>query len=111
MKNALQSLISLYPKTWRNRYENEFKALLDDVSPTWRTFFNVLGGALKMQLKIWSPWKIIAAFALVGVLGSAVFTMTIPERYVSTAVIKTSGSEEELIASIQKVESRRSSQN
>jgi outer membrane lipoprotein SlyB len=106
MNGALQSLILLYPRAWRDRYESEFRALLDDVSPTWRTLFDVFGGALKMQMKIWSPWKLVAAFAIVGVLGSAAFTLTIPERYVSTAVIN--ASEEGLIASIQKVESRSS---
>src|SRR3984885_15981370 len=102
MKRALKRLIWLYPKTWRNRYKNEFCALLDDVPPTWRTLFDVFGGALKMQMKIWSPWRIVAAFAIVGVLGSAAFTLTIPARYVSTAVIN--GSEQELITSIQRVE-------
>src|ERR1035437_3798593 len=88
MKRALNALISLYPKTWRNRYESEFKALLDDVSPTWGTLFNVLGGAMKMQLKSWSAWKTVAAFGLVGATGALAFTLTIPHRYVSTAVIK-----------------------
>jgi uncharacterized protein involved in exopolysaccharide biosynthesis len=106
MSGALQSLILLYPRAWRDRYGSEFRALLDDIPPTWRTLFDVFGGALKMQIKIWSPWKIVAAFAIVGVLGSAAFTLTIPARYVSTAVIN--GSEQELITSIQRVESRQS---
>jgi capsular polysaccharide biosynthesis protein len=88
MRRALNVLISLYPKQWRNRYKKEFEALLDDVSPTWRTLFDVLGGAVKMQFKIWSPWKIIAAFGVVGVVYGFAVTLTIPKRYVSEAVIK-----------------------
>jgi LPS O-antigen subunit length determinant protein (WzzB/FepE family) len=87
MRRALNALISVYPKSWRDRYENEFNALLDDVSPTLRTFFDVLGGALKMQMKIWSSWKIVPAFAVAGVLAAAVFSLSVPDRYVSTAVI------------------------
>lgn len=88
MKRVLNALILLYPKSWRNRYKNEFKALLDDIPPTWRTFFDVLGGALKMQMRIWSSWKIVPVFAALGLLGAAVFSLTIPNRYVSTAVIR-----------------------
>lgn len=87
MKNAIKRLISLYPKAWRNRYENEFHALLDDVSPSWDTFFNVLGGAMKMQFKTGRSWKIIAACALAGVIAGAALTWTIPHRYMSTAVL------------------------
>lgn len=87
MRRALQSLIFLYPKAWRDRYKNEFDALLEDVSITWRTFFDVLGGAVKMQMKRGTAWKIVAACGLAGVLAAGVFTLTIPKRYVSTAVI------------------------
>jgi hypothetical protein len=88
MKRVLNALILLYPKSWRNRYRNEFGALLDDVRPSWRTLFDVLGGALKMQMRIWSPWKVVPAFAMMGVLFAAAFTLTIPKRYVSTAIVK-----------------------
>ena len=88
MKKAIHLLISLYPKSWRTRYQNEFGALLDDVSPTWRTFLDVFGGALKMQLKMWSAWKTVAACGVIGVTTAGAFSLTIPDRYVSTAVIK-----------------------
>jgi uncharacterized protein involved in exopolysaccharide biosynthesis len=87
MKNTIKRLISLYPRPWRNRYENEFKALLDDVPPSWGTFFNVFGGAMKMQFKTGKSWKIVAASALAGVIAGMALTWTIPHRYVSTAVI------------------------
>src|ERR1700722_18473973 len=80
MRRALKALISLYPKTWRNRYQNEFCALLDDVPPTWRTLFNVFGGALKMQMTAWSPWKIVAAFAVVGAIAAIAFSLAIPSE-------------------------------
>src|SRR5258708_15424416 len=88
MKKAIRLLISLYPKSWRTRYQNEFDALLDDVSPTWRTFFDVFGGALKMRMNMGNAWKTIAAFGVIGVIAAGAFSLTIPDRYVSTAVIK-----------------------
>src|SRR5579864_6899656 len=88
MNGILKRLILLYPKTWRNRYQNEFEALLDDVPTSWRTLLNVFGGAIKMQMKIWSSWKSVAAFAIAGMLVAIAFSFTVPDRYVSTAVIK-----------------------
>jgi capsular polysaccharide biosynthesis protein len=109
MRRALNALISLYPESWRNRYGGEFNALLDDVPPTWRTFFDVLGGALKMQMKIWSSWKIVPAFAVAGVLAAGVFSLIVPDRYVSTAVITIENGGLEGVGSIiQRVMSRSS---
>ncbi len=88
MKRALNALILLYPKAWRDRYQNEFEAMLEDVPLTWRTVVDVLGGALKMQLKLWSPWKLVAACGVVGVLAAGAYTMTIPRRYISQAVLR-----------------------
>jgi uncharacterized protein involved in exopolysaccharide biosynthesis len=91
MKRAIHALILLYPKKWRNRYKNEFDALLEDVSPTWRTLFDVFGGAMKMQLKTGNLWKTVAAFGLVGLFGAIAFLAVTPARYVSTAVILLDG--------------------
>jgi len=40
----------LYPASWRVRYGDEFEALMDDLEPGWPEFFDVCGGAIKMQL-------------------------------------------------------------
>ncbi len=88
MKPALDLVISLYPRAWRDRYESEFRALLDEVSPNWATLFNVFGGAMKMQFKTGKSLKIVAACAFAGVIAGAALTWTIPHRYVSTAVLK-----------------------
>lgn len=109
MRRALNALILLYPKAWRNRYEDEFDALLEQVQPTWSTLFDVFGGALKMQMKSWSLWKTVAAFASLGMLAALTFSFTVPNRYVSTALIKVEGGRLEKLSSIvQSVESRSS---
>jgi capsular polysaccharide biosynthesis protein len=107
MKKIINALTRLYPKKWRNRYKNEFDALLEDVPPTWRTLFDVFGGALKMQMKTWSPWKVVAAFAALGLLGAVAFSFTVPDRYVSTAIITIeNGGPEGVGPIIQRMESR-----
>lgn len=88
MRRVIRALISLYPKAWRERYENEYIALLDQMQPSWRTLFDVLGGALKMQTKTWTHWKIVPLFAIAGVVVAAVYSLTMPNHYRSTAVIK-----------------------
>lgn len=89
MKTIIKALISLYPQSWRTRYENEFEALLNDVSPTWRTLFDVLGGAIKMQLKIWGPIRTMSLCAAIGVIASMAYSWTIPTKYLSRAILKT----------------------
>jgi uncharacterized protein involved in exopolysaccharide biosynthesis len=107
MKRAINAVIWLYPKSWRNRYQNEFNALLDDIPPTWRALFNVFGGALKMQMKIWSPWKAVAAFAAAGLLCAIAFSFTVPDRYVSTSIITIENDGPEGVSPIiQRMESR-----
>jgi uncharacterized protein involved in exopolysaccharide biosynthesis len=107
VKRAIRFLARTYPAPWRNRYQNEFNALLDDVPPTWRTLFDVFGGALEMQMRIWSPWKLVAGFAIAGVLVATAFAVTISNRYVSTSIMRIGdGGEADLATQIEKVESR-----
>jgi uncharacterized protein involved in exopolysaccharide biosynthesis len=91
MKRVVKALILLYPQSWRERYQSEYEALLDEVAPTWKILFDVFGGAMKMQLKIGTMWKTVAAFAAAGMIAAMAFGLTIPDRFVSTAVIKMAG--------------------
>jgi hypothetical protein len=49
MRTLLRWAAKLYPATWRNRYAAEFDALLDDISPSLRDLFNVLGHVLRVR--------------------------------------------------------------
>jgi hypothetical protein len=91
MKRTLRRLVWLYPSAWRERYGDEFEALLDEIKPTWRTLFDVLGGATKMQFKMGSAWRAVAACGVVGLLAAVGFAGRMPERYVSTAAIRING--------------------
>lgn len=87
MRQILKYLILLYPKPWRNRYANEFDALLDAVPPTWPTLIDVLRGAMKMQMKSGKLWKVAAAAALAAAVAGAAISFY-PSGYRSEAVIR-----------------------
>ncbi len=62
-----------------------------------------------MQMKIWSPWKIVAACAAAGLLAAIAFSLLTPDRYVSHAVLKIeNGGADEVNAGAEKILSRHS---
>lgn len=50
MKRLIRLAAGLYPRRWRDRYGDEFAALLDKASADPATACNVLQGALAMQV-------------------------------------------------------------
>jgi hypothetical protein len=52
MKRPMKFLMRLYPKGWRARYGEEFEALIEDAPLTWSGVFDLLKGAIRMQLSI-----------------------------------------------------------
>jgi capsular polysaccharide biosynthesis protein len=77
----------LYPASWRNRYEAEFNALLENVDPSWRTSLDILKGAVAMQLRTFSFRKLIAAACLSGLLVALGLWIATPKRFSSEAII------------------------
>jgi uncharacterized protein involved in exopolysaccharide biosynthesis len=88
MRQLIRWTARLYPARWRARYGEELDALVEDIQPQWQDLFNVLLGALRMQMTTWNYLKIVAAVALAGALVAGVFAFRTPERYVSTAVMR-----------------------
>ena len=82
MRPVLKRLVLLYPKSWRNRYGNEFGTFLDEVPPTWHALFDVLGGALKMQMKSGNLLKVAGIAAGVALLVGVTFSV-LPGEYQS----------------------------
>jgi hypothetical protein len=98
MRRLLRFAVQLYPSWWRRRYANELEALLDDVmrqragasaravedlTPGWREVFDILQGALAMQLR--SFGTIPAICALAGAILGGVAAMRIPAVYATSA--------------------------
>jgi capsular polysaccharide biosynthesis protein len=88
MSKPLRWAVRLYPKAWRDRYGDEFEALLEDANPCWRDLPDILKGAFEMQMMSWTFAKVAGAFALLGLAVAAVIAIRTPNTYVSTAVLQ-----------------------
>jgi hypothetical protein len=101
MKRLLRLAVLLYPSWWRQRYATEFEALLDDVmlqrarasaravddvTPGWRELFDILHGALTMQLRSFGTIPVVCTLA--GALVGGLLAMRIPTLYASSATIR-----------------------
>ena len=72
MRRWLALSAKLYPRAWRQRYGVEFDALMEDVEPGWRQFADVLGGAVRMQMKSQTAYlKLVGAMAVMGAVVAA----------------------------------------
>src|ERR1700704_2772792 len=79
----------LYPASWRRRYGVEFEALIEYASRDWRDVLDVLLGAVKMQLTMWSFGKIAASFGAAGaLLWSGLLFITMPDKYTSDCTLR-----------------------
>jgi uncharacterized protein involved in exopolysaccharide biosynthesis len=88
MRRWIVLAASLYPRSWREEYGEEFSGLLEEVRPSWRVFGNVLRGAITMQLtRSTSCLKLAAAMAAAGAVIAGALSFTVPRNYVSSAVI------------------------
>jgi hypothetical protein len=86
MKRILKLLARLYPSAWHDRYGAEFDALLEDGQASARDAFDVLWGAMKMQVTTGSFWRIALACCFVGLLAAIAISFAMPVRYESQAV-------------------------
>lgn len=89
MRRLAHWLVSLYPKAWKQRYGEEFHALLDDCSPDRLKVAGIVKGALVMRIAdlFQSPMRSAALCALSGLAAAACVVFALPPRYRSAAVI------------------------
>jgi hypothetical protein len=88
MKYLIRLAAHLYPRQWRERYGEEFSALLEDVGPGWRDSLDIMKGALVMQLTGWNTGRTLAMGGMLGALLAFGISFAIPKQFVSQAVIK-----------------------
>ncbi len=86
MKRLVRLAVRLYPSWWRQRYASEFEALLEDVKPGWPEFFDVLNGALAMQIKTLGTIPVVCALA--GAIVGGIIALRTPEVFASSATIR-----------------------
>jgi capsular polysaccharide biosynthesis protein len=88
MSRLVKLLVRLYPSSWRNRYEAEFEALLEEVQPGWRASIDILKEALSMQLKTVHFGNRLVLLGVLGFFAALIPSYFIKDQYVSSAVIK-----------------------
>jgi hypothetical protein len=77
----------LYPRGWRERYGEEFDALLEEATADWRQFLNVTGGALTMRIANGIPYlKVAGALGLAGALAALSASYRVAQALTATAV-------------------------
>ena len=88
MRRWIALAARLYPRAWRERYGEEFDALLDDATADCRQLLNVSRSAIAMQLtRHIGELKLVGALALAGALLAIAASYRVPPRYVSSAVV------------------------
>jgi hypothetical protein len=86
MKRLLRLALQLYPSWWRQRYATEFEALLEDMQPGWRAVFDVMNGAITMQIRTVGVIPVLCTLA--GAIIGGVVAMRTPALYASSATIR-----------------------
>lgn len=87
MKRLSGWILRLYPAGWRERYGDEMTALLEDAPPRGKDLFDLFQGALTMQLTQRSLPKVVAGFAVFGLLAGVLTAYSIRDVYLSAATI------------------------
>jgi hypothetical protein len=86
MKRFFRLAVRLYPSWWRQRYAREFEALLEDVKPGWYELFDVINGALTMQITRLGTIPVVCALA--GAMAGGIIALRSPEVFASSATIR-----------------------
>jgi hypothetical protein len=92
MKNIARFLIRIYPASWRARYGEEFEALLEDSASGWPVIFDLLKGAIRMQLSLRTFPKLALMLSIAGLLAGLAISFVVTPRYVSEAAMAFEGS-------------------
>ncbi len=71
MKHLIRLAAKLYPGPWRDRYGEEFEALLDEAGADGRTALDVLAGALLMRVQRWRKAASAALVAMAAVFAAS----------------------------------------
>jgi uncharacterized protein involved in exopolysaccharide biosynthesis len=88
MRDAARFLIHLYPASWRQRYGEEFQALLEDSAPSFSALFDLMKGAIKMHLTLPSFPKLALLLSISGLLAGWGISFLVAPTWISTATLQ-----------------------
>lgn len=81
----------LYPRWWRERYGEEFAALLDDTNPGTRGAFDILKGALAMQMTTLSAKRVFCLTTITGLFLGVITAFLLTPQFSSKAALEIPG--------------------
>ena len=87
MKRTMRFLARLYPSGWRARYGDELECLLEETRPSIHGAFDILWGALKMQMTTWSFRRIMLACTVAGIIAATAISFAVPAHYKSQVTL------------------------
>ena len=88
MRSTARFLIHLYPASWRERYGEEFQALLEDSAPSFSAVLDLMKGAIKMHLTVPAFPKLALLLSVAGLLAGWGISFLVAPTYVSTATLQ-----------------------
>jgi hypothetical protein len=90
MKRVLRKLIVLYPKAWRERYGEEFAAMVDQMErPGWGDACNVAFSAARERMRRAGP---VWAMGLAGALAGGLIPQLLTPDYVASTTVRPAAS-------------------
>jgi len=90
MRTLVRWAVMLYPAAWRARYGGELEVLMEDAGVRGGDVWDLVRGAMFMQMTSLNFGRIVMAFTLAGVLAAGIWAVAQPRQYVSTAVMRIS---------------------
>lgn len=96
MKRLTRFFARLYPASWRDRYGDEFEAVVDQANPSTRDAADVLKGAVTMRLMTGSFGKTLLICAMAGAMAAFALSFAFQPSYQSEAVISVTLPDNEL---------------
>jgi hypothetical protein len=89
MKLLVRLAIGLYPSWWRERYEAELRALVEESGESWRTALDIAKGAIVMQLtSLHQGARAWLKCAVLGLAVGALAFLVTPLQYMSAMVVE-----------------------
>jgi hypothetical protein len=89
MKLLVRLAIGLYPSWWRERYEAELRALVEESGESWRTALDIAKGAIIMQLtSLHHGARAWLKCVVLGLAVGALAFLVTPLHYVSAMVVE-----------------------